>query len=67
MAAVITRVQSQSTDKSYEIRVGKDGRVYCTCPAWKFSRGTREEKNCKHLRGLQETEVVISIKAIPAR
>lgn len=32
----------------YEIRVGKDGRVYCTCPVWKFKKEGR--RTCKHLR-----------------
>ena len=41
-------VESRSTPGvSYEVRLGKDGVVYCTCPAWKFSRGA---KTCKHLR-----------------
>ena len=31
----------------YEIRLGADSRVYCTCPAWKFSG---DAKDCKHLR-----------------
>lgn len=40
---------------AYEIRRGADGRVYCTCPAWRFSAG----HVCKHLtarrgRGLVE-------------
>lgn len=33
---------------SYEIRMGKDARLYCTCPAWKFS--PHGHKSCKHLR-----------------
>jgi len=32
-------------DVQYEIRLGRDGRIYCTCPAWRFRRG----KACKHL------------------
>lgn len=30
----------------YEIRKGGDGKVYCTCPAWRFSRA----HVCKHLK-----------------
>jgi len=45
---ILKEVESRSTyGKTYEIRLGKDGVVYCTCPAWKFSRGN---KTCKHLR-----------------
>ena len=40
---------SQS-DVEYEIRRGGDGRIYCTCPAWRFGRG----KSCKHLKLYEE-------------
>ena len=46
---VLLTVKSMSTkDLVYEIRQGKDDKVYCTCPAWKFSKP--ENKTCKHLR-----------------
>ena len=36
----------------YEIRQSqKDGRVYCSCPAWRFGRG----KDCKHLKAYNES------------
>lgn len=38
----------------YEIRVGKDHRVYCTCPAWKYSG-----KNCKHLHRYFSANAVV--------
>jgi hypothetical protein len=40
----------------YEIRQGKDGVVYCTCPAWRFGHG----EPCKHMkeRGLDGSMVV---------
>ena len=44
---VLAQVESDNTDKIYEIRVGKDFRAYCTCAAWKFSKC--EPKSCKHL------------------
>jgi hypothetical protein len=36
--------------KSYEIRRGKDGVIYCTCPAWRYQRLKKgETRTCKHL------------------
>lgn len=47
---VLTTVRSHSNPAlSYEIRLGKDGKVYCICPSWKFSSG----KPCKHLKSLE--------------
>lgn len=34
----------------YDIRLGEDYRIYCTCPSWRFSSPPRKE--CKHLREL---------------
>jgi len=50
---VLARVASFTNGNTYEIRRGRDGRRYCTCPAWSFSKGP--EKSCKHLRLFQET------------
>ena len=47
MMKVLAQIESDSTAKQYEIRVGEDYRAYCTCPSWKFSKG--EQKRCKHL------------------
>lgn len=30
--------------RSYDIIMGKDGVMYCSCPAWRF------RKDCKHLQ-----------------
>ena len=35
---------------TYDIRLGEDYRIYCTCKAWQFSRPPIKE--CKHLREL---------------
>lgn len=45
-ARVLAQIPSKSNPaKSYEIRLGGDGVVYCTCPAWKL----HGNKWCKHL------------------
>jgi len=47
---VLATFRSDSNpSKSYEIRLGRDGVVYCTCPAWKFSSKKRGGHTCKHL------------------
>jgi len=45
---VLQQIRSQSRpETTYEIRQSdKDGVVYCTCPAWRFSN----PHTCKHLR-----------------
>jgi len=49
-ADVLATYRSASNpDKRYYIVKGKDGVVYCTCPAWKFSGKGGEQRNCKHL------------------
>lgn len=48
----IARVASFTNGNTYEIRQGRDGRTYCSCPSWRFSKG---EKTCKHLQLFQQT------------
>ena len=59
---VLQTVASKSNpDKHYEIRLGGDNRVYCTCPAWKFSKGT---KDCKHLREFRVSNPEVVAKTL---
>ena len=44
---VLAQIESDTTEKQYEIRVGEDYRTYCTCPAWRFCK--TDPKKCKHL------------------
>lgn len=47
----ITKIESESTEgKHYEIKLGDDGIVYCTCPSWKYQEASPEDRTCKHLR-----------------
>lgn len=34
-------------NRSYELREGSDGVIYCSCPAWAFSKV--RPKSCKHM------------------
>jgi len=34
--------------RSYAVQTGKDGVIYCSCPAWKFQRLSPRERTCKH-------------------
>lgn len=47
MGMLIREIKSLSSERTYELRIGDDGRVYCTCPSWKFQKA----KNgvCKHV------------------
>jgi hypothetical protein len=52
--AILATVPSKSNpEKSYEIHMGKDGNVYCTCPAWKYQKGVSpKDRTCKHIKTL---------------
>lgn len=51
-ATVLATVPSSSGAGSYEIRLGGDGNVYCTCPAWKYQKLPPKERTCKHMKAL---------------
>jgi hypothetical protein len=35
----------------YEIRRGKRGAIYCTCPGWRYQKGVSVRyRSCKHMR-----------------
>ena len=35
----------------YDICMGNNGHVYCTCPAWKNQKNKQpRERTCKHIR-----------------
>jgi hypothetical protein len=39
--------------KGYEIRLGADANVYCTCPSWRFKKLPVGARACKHILGLK--------------
>ena len=55
MGKAIQEIQSQSGNGTYNIVLGKDYRIYCTCKAWQFS--SPPIKECKHLRDLFDVGV----------
>jgi hypothetical protein len=50
MGQVLLQVPSSSSNKHYDIILGGDGVVYCTCPAWKFQKLPPAQRTCKHLK-----------------
>jgi hypothetical protein len=52
---VLVTVPSESNpSKSYEIRLGHDGNVYCSCPSWKFMKVHPHLRSCKHMKKLSK-------------
>lgn len=47
---VLAKFTSDNGDEC-EVREGKDGVIYCTCMAWRFSKAP---KDCKHLKRIRE-------------
>ena len=50
MGKAIQEIESKSGNGTYNIVLGNDYRIYCTCKAWQFSRPPIKE--CKLLRDL---------------
>jgi predicted nucleic acid-binding Zn finger protein len=64
---VIAYVPSSSNPSvSYEVRLGKDGNVYCTCPNWKFQKLPPKERSCKHMKALSAQISTVTAKLAKA-
>ena len=51
----LAQVRSKSNPaKAYQVTMGKDNVLYCSCPAWRFSGKGGRQKDCKHLRDFRE-------------
>lgn len=63
---VLARYASKSNpSKSHEVRRGKDGVVYCTCPSWRFQHNSPSNRTCKHIECWKaETKVPGSNKSL---
>jgi len=46
---VLATFASKSSNKMHEVRLGKDGVIYCTCSGWRFYR------HCWHLTTVMAT------------
>lgn len=38
-----------SPGKVYEVRLGKDGNLWCGCPSWRFQKNSPTNRSCKHI------------------
>lgn len=56
----IMSVPSSNGKTSYDIKLGKDGNVYCTCPAWKFQKLHPQQRTCKHIKSAQSQDLLPS-------
>jgi len=53
MTILATIPSKSNPNKSYQVRKGADGVIYCTCPAWIFSAKKTGVHDCKHLQALR--------------
>lgn len=57
---LLATYSSSCGTKRYSLTVGKDDVLYCSCPAWKFSK--KNHKTCKHVQAfLAEHETINSL------
>ena len=50
MGKDLVKIPSKTSADTYNIVLGQDYRIYCTCKGWKFSKPPIKE--CKHLKEL---------------
>lgn len=49
---VLETFESSSSSRIYEVRLGDDSIVYCTCLGWRFIKARKEERSCSHMKKL---------------
>ncbi len=47
--ALLATCRSFTSGSSYDIRLGKDSNVYCSCPNWKYQPKHPQDRSCKHI------------------
>lgn len=45
---VLAKFRASRGNETHEVRVGKDGNVYCTCRAWRIQSLNPQDRVCKH-------------------
>jgi hypothetical protein len=50
---LLTVPSASNPAKSHEVKLGKDGNVYCSCPAWRFQKVHPHARTCKHIKAAQ--------------
>jgi len=54
----IMSVTSSNGKTEYQIKLGKDGNVYCSCPAWRFQKLHPHQRTCKHIKSAQAQDLL---------
>jgi len=55
---LIMTVPSSTGTTEYDIKLGKDGNVYCSCPAWRFQKLHPHARTCKHIKSAQAQDLL---------
>ena len=48
----VLAIYEGSRGERHEVRIGRDGNVYCTCPAWRLQALHPYNRTCKHINDL---------------
>jgi hypothetical protein len=52
-----------TTPNGWQVRRGRDGVIYCTCPSWRTQK-TRD-RSCKHIRAYHDAPAVVAAPSRP--
>jgi len=63
MSTILQITPNLDPKKRYQIRLGDDQVVYCTCASWRFSSGKGDAKTCKHKRAFVARAAMIAAVA----
>jgi len=54
--------KSNPSADPYEVRLGKDGNVYCTCPGWRYQSKHPHDRVCCHMKELAQQMGTVASK-----